>query len=181
MSSVTFTGKRRVRRVQMRNPGRDDVAVERGLDQLALDAPRFTLARHETVSEQDGDAIDADALGEVGVAVDENVAHVVRVRKHPDVALQCGREHAKRIAVEGEIALQHGKRIRLERDVERPGSNGRFEMGRRGLIHGSRIAGGRCCRLRFACQATPPSGGSRIRSKDIPAFAGARNRLAWPL
>jgi len=39
--------------------------------------------------------------------------------------LQNGREHSERVAVEGEIAFQHGSRIRLEGDVERLRCGGR--------------------------------------------------------
>ena len=93
--------------------------MERGLHQLALRAPRFAFAGHEAVPEQDGHALDADALGEIGAAVDEHVAHMVRMRQHPDLALEKGRQDAECVAVQREIAFQNREAVRLETDVER--------------------------------------------------------------
>ena len=82
-------------------------------------APVVAFARHEAVAQQDRDALDADALGEVGVVVDEHVADVIRMRQHPEVAVERGRMSAKRVAVLMELAHQRGERVGLERDVER--------------------------------------------------------------
>ena len=108
-----------VRRMDMRHPRRDDRAMERGLHQPALRAPFVAFAGHQAVAEQDRDALDADALGEIGVMVDEHVADVVRMRQHPDVAVERRRKCAVGIAVLLEQAHQRGERVRLERDVER--------------------------------------------------------------
>ena len=112
-------GERVVRGVDVRHPCRDDLAVERRLHHLALRAPMLAFAGHEAVAEQDRHALDADALGEIGVVVDEHVAHVIRMRQHPQVAFERRRMHAERVAVLLEFAHENGERVGLERDVER--------------------------------------------------------------
>ncbi len=137
MSCVTLTGSPRSaarchfaasvhgRRLDVRHPRRDDLAMERGLDQLALHAPLVAFARHDAVAEQDRDALDADALGEVVVAVDEHVPDVVGVRQHPDVARERRRMRAVRVAVPREEVRQRRQRVGLERDVEGRGGERR--------------------------------------------------------
>jgi hypothetical protein len=108
-----------VRRMDVRHPRRDYRAVERRLDQPALRSPLITLTGHQAVAQEDGDPLDSDALGEIGVMVDEHMADMVRMRQHPDVAFQCGRKGAIGIAMLLEQAHERRERIGLERDVER--------------------------------------------------------------
>jgi hypothetical protein len=93
--------------------------MERRLHHPALRAPRVAFVRHEAVAEQDRHAIDADALREIGASVNEDVAHVIRMRQDPEMALQDRRVDAKRVAMQGEVAFQDGQRVRLEADVDR--------------------------------------------------------------
>jgi hypothetical protein len=53
--------------VDVGHPRGDDLAVERWLHHFALAPPVVAFARHEPVAEQDGHALDADALLEVCV------------------------------------------------------------------------------------------------------------------
>ena len=118
-------------------------------------APVLAFARHEAVAEEDGDALDADALGEVGVVVDQHVAHVIGMRQDPQVAVERGRVSAKRVAVAMEFLHQRGERVGLERDVERRLRARRFEyrerIARASICYCRRFArvayGSRCKRI----------------------------------
>ena len=81
--------------MNVRHPRRDDRAMERRLHQPALRAPFVALAGHQAIAQQNRDALDADALGEVGMMVDEHMADMVRMRQHPDVAVECPGEKAR--------------------------------------------------------------------------------------
>ena len=50
----------------------------------------LAFARHEAIAEQDRHPLDADALGEIRVVIDEDVADVIRMRQHPQVAIERG-------------------------------------------------------------------------------------------
>ena len=92
--------------------------MERGLHELALRSPVLAFARHEAVAQEDGHALDADALGEVGVVIHQHVPHVLGVREDPQVAAEGRGVRAKGVAVAREFGHQGREGIGLERDVE---------------------------------------------------------------
>ncbi len=68
------------------------------LHHVALPAPEFAFAGHDAVTEQDLDAVEADALGVVAVVGDQHAFHIVRVIDHIDIAFACRRIHAIGVA-----------------------------------------------------------------------------------
>ena len=126
-----------------------------GLHPPAPRAPRFAFCRHRPVAERNGHAIDIDALGENRTVVDGDVPHVIWTRSTRK--LRCTTNRCMEIvAVEGEMAFQHGWRGRLERDVW---------SGSDATCGGERIAtGARICRRHSCCDER------RLRLYALPAL-----------
>ena len=131
-------------------------AMKGRLDRLALCAPQRAVAGHQSVAEQDRDALDADALAEIGVVVDQHVPDMIRVRQHVEVLAEKRRMHAECIAVRAEKPGKLRKRVIAERSVDV--GDARRTRGQCGCGHERIIFGG---------NSVPRSGATRWNSAEL--------------
>src|SRR4029078_11751441 len=144
--------------------------MKSGLNHAALAVPEFAFTHHQSLAQEDADAVDADTFGVILMVVDEHAAHMVRMAKHEDVLLDRRCENAECVAVGPICGHQVLQRVFMERNVELCARRRRHGTGVSVMSHRTGLA---CCIVNEMSGYTPVASGRE------PALELLGKQRAW--